>query len=1449
VETPLDETNFAELLRQRYGLDRQQIVECRGIQEELRKRGIEKGLWDVILAKKLLTPEQLEKAAAELRGKRKEAESPIPGYRILRKLGQSATGLVVAAKQESTGRRVILKFLPPNLSQDPELYELFRSEANLYMSIEHPNLIRGLESGHHDDTHYYAMEFVEGENLREWLEREGIIAEEDAVNFTRQIAEAIHSIHLGGLRHHGVRPENILITQDGEAKLCDLGIAHTHEGPIAKLSSGGPLSKSYYTSPELARGEPSVNIQSDLYSLGITLFHMVTGRVPFEGLSASQVLAKHLTEEIPDPRIFNPELSPRICRIIEKLTEKERDERHRDPQELLEDLKSLRESTLSVDKREILGAAVQGAGGPLPKVEFAEGALSDDGESRRGYPFGEKHGEDDSEPTLLVSSQEVMEAGLPPKAPPAPPYAPPTAPQEAIPPDLQSTPPPDLGIHVEESDPLIGQTIGDRYHLISKIGEGGMGAVYLAKHTLMAKKIAVKILHPYLIGSLESMERFKREMRAASRFTHKNVIQIYDAGESKGRIFYMAMEFVEGEDLEDCIQRDGAMPLVKALPLMMQILSAIDDAHKKGIVHRDLKAGNVMLTKDREGRDQAKIMDFGIAKILEQASDRSDRPSTGGDLQTFKTAQGVVTGTPQYMSPEQAAGEKLDHRTDIYSLGVIFYEMIMGRLPFLSNTPVGYLGKHIVEPPPSFKEVRPDLGVPRAMEKIIMKSLEKRRKDRYQTAGSMLKDIQKKVLPSLASVKPLAGPPGQASPLAPAAQKPGVSLKKPLKYGIILGSILILAVIATFIVVTVIRKQDLDERIMRALTKEVPKLKQEKKFDEALAALNALKEDASEDKRILAAIKDLEEAKAYHAAQLRYQELLKTAREAKKAGDMEAAKKHLKEALKQADELKEKTGEDVQKWLDELAREEKKLEAASRFESLVSEGDRASKAGELPVAVQSYREALKIQSTSALREKLNRAEHDLLCREADEVFEKSKSKKEIAGLDRAIDLYRRAHDRLRNPETWQKLENAKAAKEEQLKTLEKKKICAELLKEVKRIEKEGNLEEALEKLKEAASYAEDPARHRGEIQRLEGLIQEAKAYGVTKDILLRFERRKKPEQEDYDRVIRSLEEYLSAFPGGRFADKANRALLKLKSARDDYLKRFQQARKNEDEEKKEAYRSLIQEAEKLEKNMKLDQALKLLQKAFEKCVAEEEKASLRSRIARIKRTQSQVNEILEKFVWVPSGTFVMGSDQGDENEKPRRKLQTKGYFIEKYEVSNREYRDFCAETGHPYPPHMAKGLIATGKEDHPVTQVDYADALAFCKWRSKRSERFLFRLPTEVEWEKAARGADGLHWPWGNDFDLSCCNIGGLGTKPVTSYEKGASPYGAYNMAGNVEEWTASDYRESPETAPDATRKVVKGGSYYSSAANELRGAFRYRADPKEKLPYRGFRCVLTLKE
>jgi serine/threonine protein kinase len=270
-------------------------------------------------------------------------------------------------------------------------------------------------------------------------------------------------------------------------------------------------------------------------------------------------------------------------------------------------------------------------------------------------------------------------------------------------------------------DPLIGKVLSERYRIVRKIGEGGMGAVYQAEHALIEKKIALKILFQDLTRRPDLIARFLQEAKSASRIGHENVIDISDFGQSPEGLVFIAMEYLDGQDLGRTLKKTGAMDWVRARPILMQIAKGLRAAHGNGIIHRDMKPENVYLIQ-KEGRpDFVKVLDFGIAKIV------TDDAGSGPAL----TQTGMIFGTPEYMSPEQAQGHPPDHRVDVYAVGCIMYQMLTGSVPFTADNFMGILTKHLLEAPVPPRKRRPDLDIIPDVEAICMKALEKDRDKRF----------------------------------------------------------------------------------------------------------------------------------------------------------------------------------------------------------------------------------------------------------------------------------------------------------------------------------------------------------------------------------------------------------------------------------------------------------------------------------------------------------------------------------------------------------------------------------------------------------------------------------------------------------------------------------------------------------------------------------------------
>src|SRR4029453_22789 len=275
------------------------------------------------------------------------------------------------------------------------------------------------------------------------------------------------------------------------------------------------------------------------------------------------------------------------------------------------------------------------------------------------------------------------------------------------------------------SGALTGMTLDQKYFLESKLGFGGMGTVYLAGRLLIGDRVAVKVLHPEQMADPQAVERFRREAQTAARLKHPNVVTVYDYGVSREGLNYQVMELAEGESLRSLVERHGRLAETAAAEIILQVCAALDEAHRQGIVHRDIKPENI-LVQTISGGLQVKLLDFGVAALRDVKAGRLRRA-------------GAVVGTPHYMSPEQCLGEELDGRSDIYSLGIVLFEMLTGVVPFDSPTTTAIVVKHVNDPPPPLSTLNPKIS--RAVESVALRALEKRRDARPQTAGEMAREL------------------------------------------------------------------------------------------------------------------------------------------------------------------------------------------------------------------------------------------------------------------------------------------------------------------------------------------------------------------------------------------------------------------------------------------------------------------------------------------------------------------------------------------------------------------------------------------------------------------------------------------------------------------------------------------------------------------------------------
>ncbi len=698
-------------------------------------------------------------------------------YVLLKSLARGGMGEIYLAASDQPGGLSKLCVIKKIIAEKTDRAKVVRflDEAKVVLRLTHANLVSTFDAGDAAGELFIAMELIEGKDLREIWNRcvrtRTRIPLDVALYVVRETARALAYVHTYAdlrLVHRDVAPPNILLSYYGEVKLTDFGLARSaikqeHTAP------GVVFGRASYLAPEQARGEVA-DARTDVYSLGIVLWELLTGQ-PYLQLAGLDPVTSLSLVRNPKPQAPSSRarwISPELDLIVLRALAADRAKRYQSAEELR---RALSEVMTRVAPRadaervaEFLRTLYQGV--RSEEAAERERIINETLPSFRG----EHRGPNETPRTAVLPPPSGT--GRPsPSAPmarvesgPSSASAPGAAPSQTDATVVARVAEPaseslhasamrargDSSVRARAAEvsgaeiettvwrkgkhagdrsghTFVGLVIDNRYRIRRRIGEGGMGTVYAAEHVDIGKSVAVKILRRQFSGDKQLVERFRREARAASRVGHPHIIEVTDFGTTEDGCAYFVMEHLEGLDLADVLVREGALEPARASRIAIQICQALRAAHQEGIIHRDLKPENVFLVARDGQADFAKVLDFGIARNMSPDASRLTNP-------------GMTMGTPEYMAPEQMMGRPADSRTDIYALGALMYEMVIGTAPFRAATDDTILDQKM-RPLPSLRVDRPE--IPLALDAIIVAAMAPDAAHRPQTMAALEYELTK----------------------------------------------------------------------------------------------------------------------------------------------------------------------------------------------------------------------------------------------------------------------------------------------------------------------------------------------------------------------------------------------------------------------------------------------------------------------------------------------------------------------------------------------------------------------------------------------------------------------------------------------------------------------------------------------------------------------------------
>jgi eukaryotic-like serine/threonine-protein kinase len=1092
----------------------------------------------------------------------------------------------------------------------------------------------------------------------------------------------------------------------------------------------------------------------------------------------------------------------------------------------------------------------------------------------------------------------------------------------------------DATVHSIAGEPMLD----GRYQLERRLGHGGMGVVFQARHIFLKTAHAIKVILPDLVGNDPMLvTRFRQEALAAAAIRHQNIIAVTDFGVARGTMPFLVMEFVKGKSLHDILAAEGPLSPGRALEIMSAVGAGVAAAHRQNIVHRDLKPLNIMLQDDMPVNEAVKVLDFGLAKI-----------KSGELLGSFVQAKtSGLMGSPFYMAPEQWSDEEPDVRADIYSLGVILYQMLGGDVPFKGTGIPSIMKKHLTAAPPTLSSM--GVSVPPSIEAVVRHALEKDADNRPQTVEAFINELRDAVAQTSASLdrtyvgnvqsativtpsqSAISRPPAVETTLRihtdPAHSRVyinNVSIGKSDGAGELVleevqrgthrvrvvhdgyaewerqiectgGDCRVEAQLQSLMQTSL--PQMSGDQLAGTITgapDQVPPASvhsiEAQRLRAQAAALEekARQEEAArvEQERREQERREMEERDRIAREELaREEEARRLAEEERKRLEAEARKKAEEEALQLAAVDRKRAEEAERQRIEEANRraeeERKRDEEAQRLRAEAAEARRQAEA-EAQERRRLEEERARAEAEARQRaeeEKLLRAEEEAARLKAEEAAAQKHAEEEKLLRAEAKSARQRAEEeslarqraeaeaaRLRaEQETRKKADEESAlrrAEEERLRFEEAQRLRAE----AEAARKQAQLEAAERKrIEEERKQAEADAQRRIEEER-QRLEQERREREER-------ERAANAERERLARELKEREEQMARMAATSYAPDMDATQQQRRAVVTQQMgeQSLADATTANSWQQQQSQPGLHQSAPGFAPAAPQKSALPMMLIAAVLAVVVigggigayfmlGSKTASTDQPTTTKTdpnkpgggsNNSEPKSTKAEMIAITGGTFQMGRSDGPQQEAPAHSVTVSDFSMDKTEVTNAEYAEFVNETKRTPPGYWPGGKVPVQQEQWPVNSVSLDDAKAFAAWRSKR-DGVTYRLPTEEEWEYAARNGDQANlYPWGNSWANDSAVVKVASPQAVGSFPNGKNRWGVVDLIGNVWEWTSSKITNYPGgrlTIPDQYKDayVMRGGSYLSEPSGEraITATFRDWVPASTKHPALGFRLV-----